>query len=384
MWVTLSEAGKDVAKITPAGAVTTYDLEAVTASGIAVGPEGRIWITRNGDVISFDPADPEGTKDPTPVGEIGTSHSIVAGPDGNMWVATDGKILRIQASDPSKVTPFAVAGLAPKDIDVAGPLLVVADSAGEPSRIVTLTTDGTEVDYPIPGGSQGVAGRPDGLIGFSQQANSARAGRPDLTADRVPADRNPRWHRRPLRCRGRLRPGLLVRDVRQRRRRPPHRRRHPDVAQRLRQRILPPPDRSRTRQHAVGHARHDRQGRAHLRPRTAGRRTAAARDRGREAANPDQERPQGQGQDEGQATQGQVPLQLARRRGDVPVPPGPARQEEEGDGLEEGRASGPADRRRPIACGPGSYRFEVRAVLDGLVDTTPARRSFRIVRVRAK
>jgi virginiamycin B lyase len=171
MWMTLSEAGKDVARISPAGAVTSYDLEAVTASGIAVGPEGKIWITRNGDVIRFDAADPEGSKVPTPVAEIGTSHSIVQGPDGNMWVATDGKVLQLQASDPSKVKPFPVAGLAPKDIDVAGPLLAVADSGAEP-RVVTLTTAGDEVDYPLPGGSQGVAGTSTGLISFSQQGNT--------------------------------------------------------------------------------------------------------------------------------------------------------------------------------------------------------------------
>lgn len=172
MWVTTNASEEDVARITPAGAVTSYDLDAVTASGIAVGPENRIWITRNGGVIIFDPGDPVGTKDTKPVAEIGTSHSIVAGPDGNMWVATEGKVLRIQASDPTKVTPFAVAGLVPKDIDVAGSLIVVADFAGEPSRIVTMTTEGTEVDYPIPAGSQGVAGRPDGLIGFTQQGTT--------------------------------------------------------------------------------------------------------------------------------------------------------------------------------------------------------------------
>ncbi len=172
MWVTLSEAaGKEVAKVTPEGAVTSYDLKIVTPSGIAVGPEGRIWVTSNGAVTSFNPADPEGTKKTTAVAEIGTSHSIVKGPDGNMWVATEGKVLRIQASDPTKVEPFAVAGLSPKDIDVAGSLLAVADSGGEP-RIVTLTTGGEVATYPIPGGSQGVAGTPGGLIAFSQQGNA--------------------------------------------------------------------------------------------------------------------------------------------------------------------------------------------------------------------
>lgn len=141
----------------------------MTPSGIAVGPENRIWITRNGAVITFDPANPEGTKQLTPVPEIGTVHSIVKGPDNNMWVATTGKVLQIQASDPTKVQPFLVPGLDPKDIDAAGSLLAVADgSAGNP-RIVTLTTAGVQTEYKIPGGSQGVAGTAAGLIAFSQQ-----------------------------------------------------------------------------------------------------------------------------------------------------------------------------------------------------------------------
>ncbi len=167
MWLAVTEAGKDVVKITPTGAVTPYDLEAITSSGIAVGPEGRIWITRNGGVTTFEPGNPLGSKDPTDIAEIGTAHSIVRGPDNNMWVATNGKVLKLQASDPSKFTPYPVAGLEPKDIDAAGQLLVVADASGEP-RIVTLTTAGAPATYKIPGASQGVAGAASGLIGFSQ------------------------------------------------------------------------------------------------------------------------------------------------------------------------------------------------------------------------
>lgn len=171
IWVALSEAGKDVAKITPAGVVTSYDIKAITSSGIAVGPEKRIWISRNGGVTSFDPANPELTKDPTDIVDIGVIHSIALGPDGNMWVATEGKVLRIPPSDPSSFTVFPVANLSPRDIDAAGSLLVIADAGGEP-RIVTMTTAGVPTPYKIPGGSQGVAGAANGTAGFSQQGNA--------------------------------------------------------------------------------------------------------------------------------------------------------------------------------------------------------------------
>lgn len=171
MWVALSEAGKEVAKVTPAGVVTPYNIGAITSSGIAVGPEGRIWVTQNGGLVTFDPTNPELTKKPTTIADIGTAHSITLGPDGNMWVATNGKVLRIQPSDPSKFTPFPVANLEPKDIDTAGQLLAIADVSGEP-RIVTMTTAGVVTEYKIPGGSQGVAGAPSGQVGFSQQGKA--------------------------------------------------------------------------------------------------------------------------------------------------------------------------------------------------------------------
>ena len=143
MWLTVNGAGKDVAKITPAGAVTEYELEAITASGIAVGPEGRIWITRNGSVITFDPADPEGSKKTTDIAEIGTAHSIARGPDGNMWVATNGKVLRIQSGDPTKVA--AVPGRQtsiPKTSTPPGRCSPSRTPAAN-RRIVTLTTSGS-------------------------------------------------------------------------------------------------------------------------------------------------------------------------------------------------------------------------------------------------
>lgn len=171
MWVTTGGGGKDVARITPAGEVKEFNLEAVTPSGITVGPEGKLWITRNGAVISFSPADPEGTKKLFEIAAIGTQHSIVLGPDKNLWVATNEKIVRIPPADPSKFTEFPVAGLAPKDIDVAGPLLLVADF----KRILEVNTAGAAVgEHKILNQSQGVAGNPNGQYAYSQPTEEPR------------------------------------------------------------------------------------------------------------------------------------------------------------------------------------------------------------------
>jgi streptogramin lyase len=168
MWVTLEGGPPDVARITPAGAVTPYDIGAVTASGIAVGPEGRLWVTRNGGVTSFAPGNPVGTKVETTIIDITGNHSIVFGHDGNLWVATFENLIRIPPANPAGFKKFPIAGLISRDIDVAGPLLVIADFGGK--RVLTATTADppATTEYKLPGESQGVAGAPSGLIGYSQ------------------------------------------------------------------------------------------------------------------------------------------------------------------------------------------------------------------------
>lgn len=171
MWVTLDGVGRDVARITPAGEVKEFNLEAITPSGIAVGPGGRLWITRNGGVTSFDPISPETTKDPTEIALIGTEHSIVLGPDGNLWVATTDKLVKVPPAAPATATEVPLAGLRPKDIDVAGGLLVVASL----EHIYAVNTAGVVVgDQKVSGQAQGVAGGPSSQYAFTQPVNSPK------------------------------------------------------------------------------------------------------------------------------------------------------------------------------------------------------------------
>src|SRR6476619_596085 len=88
MWLTLEDGGNDVARITPAGQVTKFEVEGVAApSGIAPGPDGRLWQTFNGGVAAFSLSDPTKNVDETAIPGIKAESSIVAGPDGQMWVA---------------------------------------------------------------------------------------------------------------------------------------------------------------------------------------------------------------------------------------------------------------------------------------------------------
>lgn len=170
IWVTLNAADKDVAKITPGGAVTEYDLEVENAMGI-VALGDSLWISRASGVTKFSPADPEGTKEPTDTPTVSGFTSITVGPDGNLWVAASEKLIKFPPAKPDEFQATNVAELSPRDIDTAGSLLAIADFNG---RVVTATTAAVTTDYKLAGGSQGVAGGPGGQVAFSQQGQEPR------------------------------------------------------------------------------------------------------------------------------------------------------------------------------------------------------------------
>jgi virginiamycin B lyase len=171
MWVTLA-ANKDVARITPSGEVQGFDLDGVDfdAEGIAPGPDGNLWVPTINEVTRFSPGDPEGTDKAFTLGGIGASSQIVAGPDGRMWVASNNSLLSFDVGDPAgtEVATLIEGGLSPKDVDVAGSLIAVADFNN--TRVATFTTAGAQANYALKGSPQGVAGGPGGQIAFSQQS----------------------------------------------------------------------------------------------------------------------------------------------------------------------------------------------------------------------
>ncbi len=170
MWVTVDGA-KDVARVAPSGTIQEFDLEVNGALGIAAGPDGRLWITQASGVTSFAPGNPEGTKQKTEIAQILGASSIVAGPDGNLWVATNENLVRVPPANPAGFKAFPVAGFGPRDIDVAGSLLAIADFASQ--RVVMATTDDPPktTSFPLASNSQGVAGAPGGQVAFSVPSN---------------------------------------------------------------------------------------------------------------------------------------------------------------------------------------------------------------------
>lgn len=172
IWVTVEGIENDVAKITPLGAVEEFDLGAniERPQGI-VAAEGKIWVpTKANGVASFSPTKPTEVKEFTIAG-MKPEAAMGLGPDGQIWAAVSEKVFRFPPKAPETGTEIPVAGLAPKDVDAAGPLVAIADGNSEEARIVTFTTAAVPVqkDFAINGGSQGVAGSPTGQIGFSEQ-----------------------------------------------------------------------------------------------------------------------------------------------------------------------------------------------------------------------
>lgn len=168
VWLTVGGGTNDVAKVTPAGQVEEFDLPEISGTnGIAVGPDGNLWVPTVNKVTRFSAADPVGTAQTFTDNFINNGGQIVTGADGELWVASQNSLVHFATASPEAPQTVTVEGeLAPKDIDVAGSLIVVADGGGE-NRIATFTTAGIQKDFAIGGASQGVAGGPGGQIAFS-------------------------------------------------------------------------------------------------------------------------------------------------------------------------------------------------------------------------
>jgi streptogramin lyase len=174
MWFTLP--GKKVGKISPAGLIQEFELKGIEgAIGIAAGPEGRIWVVATNKATSFLPSNPTGTEQDFTSALINGEPNIALGPEGLFWVASLNKVAKFSpANFNGTITEVKLSGteeISPKDIDVAGSSIVISDTdtvgVAETSRVVTFNSAGNETDFTIPGPSQGLAGAPSGQIAYS-------------------------------------------------------------------------------------------------------------------------------------------------------------------------------------------------------------------------
>lgn len=173
MWVTLDDATKNVARITPAGVVTEYDLPGIASPIGITSAGGNLWVTLNGAVARFDPAAPEnaGTTVTTPLADIADPRSITVGPDGNLWTASGDKVLKIPPAAPATATTYAATGvMGARAISRSGDFLWVADFGG--AQVVRVATDGTGTAFATGGGPQGVAGGAGGQVAYANPGSN--------------------------------------------------------------------------------------------------------------------------------------------------------------------------------------------------------------------
>lgn len=187
MWLTLDGGAADVARITPAGAVTEFNSAVITnPMGITAGPDGRLWVTQAGGVARFFPADPVNAQ-AFPIPAVTDPRAITVGPDGNLWTASGDKVVTIPAGNPAGFTSFAATGVLGARWIANGSdgNLWVADFGG--AQIVRVTTAGVGATFPVGGGPQGVAGGANGQVAYSNPgSNPHTVGRLTTAAETVP------------------------------------------------------------------------------------------------------------------------------------------------------------------------------------------------------
>lgn len=177
-WVSVPGAAHDVARVTPAGVATHFDLPGVgniaAFSGLTTAPDGRVWGTAAQVVAHFSPADPVGTLVTIPIPQLISPDDLTFGPGGRVYTAaTVGAQARIFIVDPASGTVVnpggtVVTGLqSPRGIAAGGDgKLYLGDFAGNQVVSFDPATDAA-VAYPVGGGVQAVAAGPGQQVAYS-------------------------------------------------------------------------------------------------------------------------------------------------------------------------------------------------------------------------
>lgn len=165
-WVLLPDIS-DIARITPQGVVTEFAPAALNnPTGITAGPDGKLWVTQQAEVVEIPPADPDSAVAHA-VTDLTQAQGITAGPDGALWAPTVDALIKIPSANPAGATTLPILGLSPRSISAdAGGDLWIADFGNQ--RIVRSSPLGATTDFAISGSPQGVASGVAGQVAFAQ------------------------------------------------------------------------------------------------------------------------------------------------------------------------------------------------------------------------
>jgi streptogramin lyase len=158
IWVTLDDTN-DVARITPAGDVQEFNPASLDKPVGITTLGNNLWVTQNGSVAKFSPADPNAAEDFT-IATLTSPQAITVGPDGNLWTASGERVFKIFPGPPVSFDFFdELTAAGARGVAAGGDGNIwFADAAGQ--RIVSLETDGD----PAPGSPYDLGdGQPQGI-----------------------------------------------------------------------------------------------------------------------------------------------------------------------------------------------------------------------------
>lgn len=188
IWATVPEdgTGNDVARITPAGDVTKFNLDDVDFPVGITAQGGNLWVTAINTVARFAPGSTDAT--PTTIAAIGSPRHITVGPDGNLWTVSNNNVIRIPPGDPSTFTTFGTLITQGRQVTSGADGTLWATGGTE---VINFTTAGTHVagsPYNVGGGPQGIAAGPAPQVAYGNPITSPQTigritppGPPELT-----------------------------------------------------------------------------------------------------------------------------------------------------------------------------------------------------------
>ncbi len=188
VWVVVTTgANEDVAKVTPAGAVTYYDVSPTALGALAVAG-GHLWAPTNGGVVKIPPADPTSAT-VTPNADVNDARGIARGPDGFLWVASDDKVVRFSPADPAGAVSTTVPGMSAREVTATATRVWVVDALG--GRVLAFEPDasGTFLSKTVGGTPQGIGAGPGDQVLYTNPGTDPQTvgrvspvGGPRLTA----------------------------------------------------------------------------------------------------------------------------------------------------------------------------------------------------------
>lgn len=162
LWFVVSgnSAGNDLARITPSGTITYFELGAVNLGWLVVGPDDKLWATAGTGVAEIPTADPT-TLTVHDITGFANPQGITVGPDGNLWAAGGDTLYRVPPAAPATATPVNVTGAQLRQVTATSNRIWAADSNGN----VHAVTTGGDIDTVVTGGQpQGITAGPAGQV----------------------------------------------------------------------------------------------------------------------------------------------------------------------------------------------------------------------------